>query len=55
VKNSRGKILGKTVEKFGAEKTWINDLEEVKGVEKFQCGNLVEKYYISSCDYFCAS
>jgi hypothetical protein len=28
------------VEKIGVEKRWINDLEEVKSVEK---------YYISSC------
>jgi hypothetical protein len=25
---------GKNVEKFGVEKMWINDLEEVKSVEK---------------------
>jgi hypothetical protein len=32
VKNSRGKTLEKNVEKFGVEKTWINDLEEVKSL-----------------------
>jgi hypothetical protein len=31
VKNSRGKVLEKNVEKSHVEKTWINDLEEVKG------------------------
>jgi hypothetical protein len=40
VKNSRGKVLKKNVEKIGVERTWKNDLEEVKSVEK---------YYISSC------
>ncbi len=60
VKNSLDKILEKNVEKIGVEKTWINDLEEVKSVEKCQCGKKREKfrwkkYYKSSCDYFCAS
>ncbi len=34
VKNSREIFLGKNVEKICVEKTWINDLEEVKSVEK---------------------
>jgi hypothetical protein len=33
-KNSCWQILEKNVEKFGIEKMWINDLEEVKSVEK---------------------
>ncbi len=44
VKNSRGKILEKNVEKIGVEKTWINDLEEVKSVEKCQCGKKRENF-----------
>jgi hypothetical protein len=28
----------------GVEKTWINDLEEVKSVEKCQCGNKRDKF-----------
>jgi len=34
LKNSRGKTLEKNVEKIGVEKMWINDLEEVKSLEK---------------------
>jgi len=34
VKNSLEIFLGKNVEKICVEKTWINDLEEVKSVEK---------------------
>jgi hypothetical protein len=44
VKNLRGKILEKNVEKIGVEKTWINDLEEVKSVEKCQCGKKRDKF-----------
>jgi hypothetical protein len=34
VNNSRGIFLETNVENIGGEKTWINDLEEVKSVEK---------------------
>jgi hypothetical protein len=44
VKNSHGTNLEKNVEKIGVEKTWINDLEEVKSVEKCQCGKKPEKF-----------
>ncbi len=40
VKNSCGIF----VEKIGIEKTWINDLEEVKSVEKCQCGKKCENF-----------
>ncbi len=44
VKNSRGKILEKMWKKIGVEKAWINDLEEVKSVEKCQCGKKRDKF-----------
>jgi len=44
VKNSRGKFLEKNVEKIGFEKTWINDSEEVKSVEKCHCGISVKNF-----------
>ncbi len=44
MKNSRGKILEKNVKKIGFEKTSINDLEEVKSVEKCQCGKKRDKF-----------
>ncbi len=43
VKNSRGKLLEKNVEKIGVENTWINYLEEVKSVGKCQCGKKRDK------------
>ncbi len=53
VKKSRGNFLGKNVEKIGVEKTWINNLEEVKSVENVSVDKSVTnfrgKYYISSC------
>jgi hypothetical protein len=30
--------------KIGVEKTWINDLEEVKSVKKCQCGKKRDKF-----------
>ncbi len=44
VKNSRGNFLEKNVEKIGVEKTWINDLEEVKSMEKCECGKKRNKF-----------
>ncbi len=44
VKNSLGNFLEKNVEKIGVKKTWINDLEEVKSVEKCQCGKKSDKF-----------
>ncbi len=44
MKNSGGKFLEKNVEKIGVEETWINDLEEVKSVEKCQCGKKRDKF-----------
>ncbi len=47
VKNSRGKIL----EKIGSEKTWINDLEEMKSVEKCECGKKRNKFLWKNITY----
>jgi len=44
VKNSRGNFLEKMWKKIGVEETWINDLEEVKSVEKCQCGKKRDKF-----------
>jgi len=39
------KNFGKKMwKKIGVEKTWINDLEEVKSVEKCQCGKKRDKF-----------
>ncbi len=38
------KFFGKKVEKICVEKTWINDLEEVKSVKKCQCGKKRDKF-----------
>jgi hypothetical protein len=46
--------LEKNVEKFGFEKTWINDSEEVKSVEKFQCGIKREKFLWKNITYLVA-
>jgi len=51
VKNSRGKILEKNEEKIGVEKTWINDLEEVKSMEKCHCGKKHEKFRWKNIKY----
>jgi hypothetical protein len=51
VKNSRGKILEKNVEKIGFEKTWINESEEVKRVEKRHCGIKCEKFLWKNITY----
>jgi hypothetical protein len=39
------------VEKIRLEKTWINDLEEVKRVEKCQCGKKREKIQRKNITY----
>jgi hypothetical protein len=44
VKNSRGKFLENFWKKIDVDKTWINDLEEVKSVEKCQRGNKRDKF-----------
>jgi hypothetical protein len=36
--------VAKFWKKIGVEKTWINDLEEVKSVEKCQCGKKRDKF-----------
>ncbi len=51
VKNSRGNFLEKNVEKNGVEKTSINGLEEVKSVEKYQCGKKRDKFAWKNITY----
>jgi len=51
VKNSGGNFLGKNVGKICVEKTWINDLEEVKRVEKCRCGKKHEKIQQKNITY----
>jgi len=36
--------LEKNVEKIGVEKTWVNDLEELKSMAKCQCGKKRENF-----------
>ncbi len=44
MKISHESFLDKNVEKIGVVKTWINDLEEVKSVEKCECGKQRNKF-----------
>jgi hypothetical protein len=44
VKSSHGNFLGKNVGKIGIDKTWINDLEGMKSVEKCECRNKCNKF-----------
>jgi hypothetical protein len=45
------KCFEKNVEKICLEKTWINDLEEMKRVEKCQCGKKREKFQRKNITY----
>jgi hypothetical protein len=46
VKNSRGNFLEKNVEKIGVEKTWINDLEQVKSVKNVSVEKSVTNFRV---------
>ncbi len=49
--NLTWKVLEKNVEKIGVEKTSINGLEEVKSVEKYQCGKKRDKFEWKNITY----
>jgi hypothetical protein len=55
VKNSGGNFLEKKLEKIGVEKRWINGLEEVKNVEKCECGKKRNKFPWKNITYLVVS